>query len=96
MIIREEIADAGVGLKDLGETDAFDLEAAVEKYDNAIPILDDWYRHDGLTPPQFQTLAFSGWDKMSVAEKVREIRAVRGIYDRQQYRRKHVIPPKTP
>lgn len=70
----------------------FELESAVKKYDNALPILQDWYRHDGLEFPNV-SIAFSGWEKMSVAEKVKELRAFRGIHERQQYRRKNV-PPK--
>jgi hypothetical protein len=94
-MIDEELTERMItlqGAQDLGTVDDFDIEAAVRKYDNAIPVLQEWYQHDGLTSPQFQALAFAGWDKMSLEEKVKEIRAVRGIVDRQQYRKKNVSP----
>lgn len=60
----------------------FDVEAAVLKYDEALPVLRDWYAHDRLPasmPPD--AVAFDGWDTMTLQEKVAAVQRVRENLD---------------
>jgi transcriptional regulator with XRE-family HTH domain len=74
-IVREE-------LKAVAEIiDEYDIEAGVKKYDNALPVLIEWYAHDHLPSPDIGALAFSGWDEMSLEQKVKQIRNLREEID---------------
>lgn len=65
-------------VQELGTVDEFDIDAAVKKYDNAVPVLRDWYAHDNLPFPKgLEQLAFSGWGNLSHERKVREVKRVR-------------------
>lgn len=83
-MIKEELALTLEPAQDIGSVDEFDLEAAVKKYDNALPVIEDWYRHEGLAPPTFQDLRFSGWAEMSLEEKVLEVRNFRELFEAQR------------
>jgi transcriptional regulator with XRE-family HTH domain len=68
--------------QDFGSVDVFDLAAEVKSGDNPISILRRWYSHDGITAPDLpQAGAFSGWESLSLEEKVAEIRGARNIVD---------------
>jgi transcriptional regulator with XRE-family HTH domain len=71
-------------IQDVGTVDEF-LAAAIRKYDNALPVLRDWYAHDNVVVELPQTLAFQGWDRMTLEQKVREIRGAREIMDHTRY-----------
>ena len=77
-IVRDELA-AALPLQDLGTVDEFDIASAVEKYDNAVPVLRDWYAHDKLPmPPDLPAeIRFAGWDRKTIEQKVKEVTAVR-------------------
>ena len=93
-IVRTELAAGTERIQDLGLVD-FDLEAAVKKYDDPLPVLIDWYAHDDLAPGNvLATFAPSGWAEMSLEQKVKEIKAARGIMDRQRHRQ-DVSPKRT-
>jgi hypothetical protein len=81
-IVRDELAAAMVPVQDLGAVDEFDIASAVKKYDNAIPVLRDWYAHDKLPmPADLNWIPFEGWDRMNLDEKVHEVKAVRKSID---------------
>jgi transcriptional regulator with XRE-family HTH domain len=88
-IAREEIAIFKVphhGTQDLGTVDEFNLESAVKKYDNALPVLREWYAHDKLPfPEDLRGLSFEHWETMTLAQKVKEVRAVRNAHDEERF-----------
>jgi transcriptional regulator with XRE-family HTH domain len=80
MLIREELRSGG-SPADFGAVDEYDIEAGLKKYDNALPVLIEWYAHDHKPAPNLSALAFSGWDKMTLDQKVREVRNLRHSID---------------
>jgi transcriptional regulator with XRE-family HTH domain len=74
-IVREELQAV------TDKIDEYDIEAGVKKYDNALPVLMEWYAHDHLPPPTIGVLAFSGWEKLSLEQKVEQIRNYREAYE---------------
>jgi transcriptional regulator with XRE-family HTH domain len=88
-IVREELAAVAEHIHE------YDVEAAVQKYDNAQTVLAEWYAHDRLdAPPAIGAIAFDGWATYTLEEKINEIRAARGIMDRQRQRRKLYESPR--
>lgn len=84
-ITREEIQAAiSTRAQELGTIDEFDVATALKKYDNAVPVIIEWYEHDGLQPPDIRAIEFSDWDKMTFDEKVEEVRATREQIDRRR------------
>jgi transcriptional regulator with XRE-family HTH domain len=71
--------------QDLGTVDQFDIAGAIEKYDNPLLVLQDWFEHDHVTIELPQTLAFQGWETMTLEEKVREIKGAREIMEHNRY-----------
>jgi hypothetical protein len=96
-IVREEIVSSNIPIQQIGVVDEFDLEAAVRKYDTPGLVLKDWYSHDHIEMPGIESTAFSGWEKMTLEEKIQEIKGARSIQDRQREFRKHAssTKPKT-
>jgi hypothetical protein len=84
-IVREELSAASTAVQDLGSVDDFDIAAAVEKYDNALLVLRDWYAHDNVAIALPQTLDFQGWETYTLEKKVQEIKAAREIMDHNRY-----------
>lgn len=64
-------------VQNLGVIDQFDIAAAIKKHDNARTVLDLWYTYDHEPVPEISAIAFEGWSKMSLEEKVRMIRFIR-------------------
>jgi hypothetical protein len=62
-IVREEMHSAAVPVQEIGLIDEFDIEAAIEKYDQPGLVLRDWYLHDHIDMPGIESTAFSGWEK---------------------------------
>jgi hypothetical protein len=64
-IVKDEIraAMATAPTQQLGTVDEFDIESAVKKYDNALPVLRDWYAHENVAVELPQTLSFRGLGK---------------------------------
>jgi transcriptional regulator with XRE-family HTH domain len=71
----------GSPVQELGTVDEFDLAAAIKKYDNAIPVLKEWYAHDGEPMPQVDVLKFSGWKDLTLKQKIQQVKAVREMID---------------
>lgn len=81
-IVREELR-AAVPVQDLGSVDEFDVEAAVEKFDDPQMIMAEWFRHDGLQPPEdYGIVFFKGWKTFSKAEKADALRDARRVLNR--------------
>lgn len=80
-IVREELRQTPV--QDLGSVDGFDLEAAVERYDDPQVIMNEWYRADGLAPPaDYGIVFFRGWKAFSREEKIAALRDARKVMER--------------
>lgn len=81
-IVREELR-APRSVQDLGSVDEFDLETAVERYDDPQMIMAEWFRHDGLQPPEdYGIVFFKGWKTFSKAEKADALRDARRVLNR--------------
>lgn len=81
-IVREELRASG-SVQDLGSVDEFDLETAVERYDDPQAIMAEWFRHDGLQPPEdYGIVFFKGWKTFSKAEKADALRDARRVLNR--------------
>lgn len=80
-IVREELRQTPV--QDLGSVDGFDLEAAVERYDDPQVIMNEWYRADGLAAPaDYGIVFFRGWKAFSREEKIAALRDARKVMER--------------
>lgn len=81
-IVREELR-APRSVQDLGSVDEFDLETAVERYDDPQAIMNEWYRADGLAAPaDFGVIFFSGWRTFTLKQKIDALRDARRVLDR--------------
>lgn len=73
-------------VQDLGEVDllpAFDIEAAVRKYDDPQRAMSDWFRHEGREYPQdFGVVFFQGWETFTYEEKLDAVRDAKKVLDR--------------
>jgi transcriptional regulator with XRE-family HTH domain len=86
-IVREEFEALRVTtVQELGSVDEpFDIAGAVEKYDNALLVLRDWYAHEHLTAELPEAMAFHGWETMSLEEKIHEVEGAKKIMDHNRY-----------
>lgn len=91
-IVREEIA-ASSSVQELGTVDEFDLEGCIDRTNDPIEVMRQWYLHDGIQDPGLTALQFSGWSKMTTKEKAGQLRAMRGIFERQEERQRHAPKP---
>lgn len=75
-------------VQELGTVDEFDVRAAVERYDDPYLVMRDWYAHDKLNYMP-DVIDASGWEGLSVEEKVQQLTGLRRIQDRQEERRRN-------
>ncbi len=80
-LIREEI---GAPVQELGTIDEFDLASAIKKHDNAIPVLYEWYVHEGKPAPNLATLRHFDWKGKTIEQKIKDVRAARANLDHQE------------
>lgn len=78
---------------DLGNVDEFDLEKEIELYDNPTHAINEWLKHDGMPIPEVLAFDFSGWKNLDTASKVKQLKAARGIMERQMERKKNAPKP---
>lgn len=86
-IVREEMAHGRseeTPIQDLGEADAFDLDAAMAKYEGILPVVDAWLKHDGLAMPEEFTgmLAHIGHAAMTTKQRREMIADWRRLLER--------------
>lgn len=87
-----EIVDrklAGLGampVDELGNIDllpAFDLEAALLKWDDPQRVMNEWLRHEGRDfPSDYGVVFFRGWESFSHDEKIEALRDAKKVLDR--------------
>jgi hypothetical protein len=84
------------GEEQAGETsrsaakEEFDIEAAIRVNDNPRLVMEQWYDFQGLPVPEdfVSTLSLDQWDARPIDTKVKQIRAMRAIYERNKERQK--------
>jgi transcriptional regulator with XRE-family HTH domain len=87
-IVREELQSSTAAAQELGPVDEYDVEAGIRKYDSAYPVLIEWYAHDRKPAPPLSALAFHGWGKMTLEQKVKEVRGLRhGLDEDEEFQR---------
>lgn len=91
-IVRDEMASPDPTI-DVGTADEFDLEGWIERTDDPIEVMRQWYLHDGIQDPGLTALRFSGWSKMTTKEKAGQLRAMRGLFERQEERQRNAPKP---
>ena len=63
--------------------DAFDVELALQKFDDPQAVMDEWFRHESRECPQdYGVVFFRGWEAFSAAEKIDAIRDAKKVIDR--------------
>jgi hypothetical protein len=74
----------------VGLHEGFDIEAAIRVNDDPRKVMAQWYEFDNLPVPNdfVSTLSLEDWDKRSIDVKVRQIKAMRDIYERGRKRQK--------
>jgi transcriptional regulator with XRE-family HTH domain len=83
---------SGSTVMELGDIDtapAFDVEDAVQQYDDPQRIMSKWFKHEGRKYPQdYGIVFFAGWESYTDQEKVDAIRDAKKVLDRTLKRKK--------
>lgn len=73
-------------VQDLGTVDefaAFDIEAAVHKYNDPHCVMSEWFRHEGREyPKDFGVVFFQGWESFTSEEKLDAVKDAKKVLDR--------------
>ncbi len=80
-IVREEM-NASAHTQELGQIDAFDLEAAVVRHQNPNTILNKWIKHDGGELRAGDGFLFKGYEEKSTAERMAAITDAKKAIDK--------------
>lgn len=91
-VVRQELATGRV--QELGTIDEF-LAESIRKHDNPLPVLEDWYRREGWPTDEISVPQFKGWDKLTLEQKVRQIKAFRNI-ETEIEELHEILSPQTP
>jgi hypothetical protein len=76
-------------LGDIDTAPAFDVEDAVQQYDDPQRIMSKWFKHEGRKYPQdYGIVFFAGWESYTDQEKVDAIRDAKKVLDRTLKRKK--------
>jgi len=83
---------SGSTVMELGDIDtapAFDVQDAVQQYDDPQRIMSKWFKHEGRKYPQdYGIVFFAGWESYTDQEKVDAIRDAKKGLDRTLKRKK--------
>ena len=83
---------SGSNVMELGDIDtapAFDVDDAVQQYNDPQRIMSKWFKHEGRKYPQdYGVVFFAGWESYSDNEKVEAIRDAKKVLDRTLKRKK--------
>lgn len=76
----------GETVLDLGTVDSqpgFDIESAIERYDDPHMVMIEWFQHEGREYPQdFGVVFFQGWESFTESEKLDAIKDAKKVLDR--------------
>ncbi len=86
-IVDQRIASFGkdvvTELKTVDFRDAFDVEAAVLKFDDPQAAMSEWFRHDGREyPKDYGIVFFRGWETFSREDKIAALYDAKRVLDR--------------
>lgn len=83
-IVDKRLAVLRLGdVQDLGSVDAFDVEAAIVRYDDPVQVMNDWFAFEGReSVSDFGVLFFKGWENFTHDEKVAAVKDAKRIVDR--------------
>ncbi|HEX3101680.1 MAG TPA: hypothetical protein VHQ01_07810, partial [Pyrinomonadaceae bacterium] len=86
-IVDQRIASLGkdvvTELKSVDFRDAFDVEAAVLKFDDPQTVMSEWFRHEGREAPQdYGIVFFRGWETFSHEDRVAALYDAKRVLDR--------------
>lgn len=77
---------SGSSVQYLGSVDAppsFDIEGAIEKYNDPQKVMGEWFKHEGRKyPKDYGVVFFQGWETYSDAEKTEAVRDAKKVLDR--------------
>ena len=63
--------------------DAFDVELALQKFDDPQAVMNEWFRYEGREYPQdFGIVFFRGWETFSDSDKIDAVRDAKKVLDR--------------
>lgn len=75
----------GEGPRYIGDEKVFDLEYSIERHDDWLDVLNDWYDFEGRPNPMPETMGASfmgGWESFDRKQKIAAIRDLKMIFDR--------------
>lgn len=83
-IVDKRLAALGHGVvQELGSVDEFDVSAAIEKYDEPIRVMNEWFGHEGREcPSDLGMVFFKGWESFTADEKSAAIGDAKRMIDR--------------
>jgi transcriptional regulator with XRE-family HTH domain len=85
-ILELKLAPPAPDVQNLGEIDAppsFDVEAAIQEFNDPHRIMSEWFRHEGRRPPKdFGVIFFQGWETYSPEEKAEAVKDAKKVLDR--------------
>lgn len=83
-IVDKRLTALGYGIvHELGSVDAFDVEAAIVRYDDPIRVMNDWFAFEGReSVSDLGVLFFKGWESFTRDEKIAAVNDAKRIIDR--------------
>jgi len=87
-IVERKLATAHThdAVQDLGTVDEqpeFDVETALQKFNDPQLVMSAWFRHEGRKyPKDYSVIFFQGWDSYSEEERVEAISDAKKVLDR--------------
>jgi len=85
-LIEQKLAPPAPVVQNLGEIDAppsFDVEAAIQQFNDPLRIMNEWFKHEGRRAPKdFGVIFFQGWETYSDAEKAEAVKDAKKVLDR--------------
>lgn len=85
-MLEKKLAARRDGVQDLGTVDsgpAFNIEAAVRKYDDPQRVMSEWFRHESRQyPKDYGVVFFQGWETYTFDEKIDAVKDAKKVLDR--------------
>lgn len=69
-------------IQELGNIDEFNVEEAVEKYETLENTIEAWYQFEGKEMPEGFGLNFSGWENLSLEDKIATVKDIKNFADK--------------
>lgn len=76
-------SEAVTELKSVDVREAFDVKAAVSKFDDPQRVMSEWFRYEGRDYPQdYGIVFFRGWETFSQEDKIAALHDAKRVLDR--------------